>query len=309
MTYSRKKSILRIWRNIVIITAVLIISGFVVTKAVYDAAFKRYDKIVSVDDRYHDFIERRSIVRFDSSGNELCGYLYGSGGRTLVVFVPGFRACADEYIAQIESLVSDGFGVFAFDYTGSSRSGGEDAVGFSQVICDLDAALAFVVDNNNFGYEKIALFGHSRGGYAVCCALGLDYDISAVVSVGGVNSAMEGIIEPVYRKIGYAAYSNYPMLWLYQVMLFGSDTVSSNAAEIVSESDVPTLIIHGVNDTQVSPEKFSVISHRDEISSDNVEYILCDEQGKNGHVDLLFDGDAPNGELMESISAFLSQGD
>lgn len=303
MISSRKKSFLKVLRNIVIAAVILIVSTFAVTKIVYDSTFQRYDCSKDHTSGYSELCASRRELEFFSGDNKLCGYLYGNGGDILVVLVPGYRACADEYLAQTEYFTDAGMGVFAFDPTGSGKSGGDSAVGFSQAVCDLEDALSFIEENNGFGYRKTVVFGHSRGGYAACCAAGMDFDISAVVTVGGVNSAMEGIIEPVADRVGFLAYSNYPMLFGYQVMLFG-DKANMNAADIISDSDIPVLVVHGKNDVQVSLQKYSVISHREEITSPYAEYIICDTAGSDGHVNLLFDGESANKQLMDSIIDF-----
>lgn len=301
MISSKKKSFLKVLRNIVITVLAVVISTFAVTKIVYDAVFKRYD---CVSNHYSISDFNGEEIEFLSGDKRLYGCLYGGGGDVLVVFIPGFHACTDDYLPQIKSFADSGFGVFAFDPTGSGKSEGDTAVGFSQIICDLKAALETIRKNDNFGFAHTVLFGHSRGGYAACCAVKDEYDISAVVSVAGINSAMEGVIQPAADKVGFLAYGNYPMLWAYQAMLFGADTVDSDAAKIISNSDIPVLIIHGKNDEQVPRDEYSVISHRDEICSTNAEYIICDTPGMDGHVDLLFDGDGANEQLMNSIKDF-----
>ncbi len=301
MVSSVKKSFLKVLRNIVITLLIVVISTFAVTKIVYDSVFKRYDCTLN----HYSMLEMDSDeVKFSSGKNTLCGKIYGDAGEILVVLIPGFRACTDDYLPQIKSFVESGFGVFAFDPTGSGKSGGDNSVGFSQVVCDLEAALNNIRKNDNYGFRHIVLFGHSRGGYAACCSVKESVGVSAVVSVAGINSAMEGIIAPVADKVGVLAYSNYPALWAYQSMLFGADTVRLDAAQIISGSAVPVLIVHGKNDRQVPYDEYSVISHRNEITAKNTEYIVCDTLGKDGHTDLLFDGENANEQLMESIKDF-----
>lgn len=301
MISSKKKSFLKVLRNIVITVLAVVISTFAVTKIVYDTVFRRCD---CCENRLSTSELPVEEVDFFSGDNRLHGRLYDGTGETLVVFIPGFHACVEDYLPQIESFVDSGFGVFAFDPTGGGKSDGDSAVGFSQISLDLKAALETTRKNGNFGYEYTVLFGHSRGGYAACCAAKNEYGVSAVVSVAGINSAMEGVIAPVADKIGFLAYGNYPMLWAYQAMLFGADTVADDAAKIISQSDIPVLIVHGKNDKQMPSDEYSVISHRDEITSDNTEYIICDTPGMDGHTDLLFDGGSANEQLMESIKDF-----
>ena len=108
------------------------------------------------------------------------------------------------------------------------------------------------------------------------------------------------------QYVGPLAYGNYGFLWLYQAMLFGTDTLSLSADSEISKSDVPVLLIHGKEDTQVPMDRYSIVSHKEEITSDNVEYIIRSSPDNSGHTDLLFDEDGTaNDELMQEIHEFL----
>ncbi len=297
------------WKRIscIIIAFFILFSAvsLVVTKVIYDSIFSRYDDSVAVPDQLSQLVDSRSIHKVDSDGTELAGYFYPADDHAaahgLIVLVPGFHAGGDSYLWQIQSLVDYGWAVFTFDVTGTFRSGGEDQVGFPQPLLDLKSVLKYVENCGNFGYNNIVLMGHSQGGYAVCCALAQEQDVAAVVCISGVNSAMEAVMHMSSDAIGPIAYGNYGYLWLYQRMLFG-DTLQLQAAEAIDQSDVPVLLVHGTMDEQVPMDKCSVISHREEITSTQVEYLLCPA----GHTDLLYDADGTaNDALMESIQDFL----
>ncbi len=310
---SEKKSLFK--RILIIIIAVFILfsaASMVATKIVYDNIFERYDTAAVVPSGLAFTVQGREELEFSSGENSLCGYLYRSAQAEshscLVVLATGFNAGADDYLWQIKSLLDFGYSVFTFDATGCCKSGGESAVGFSQILLDTRDALKYVEKNNRFGYNELVLMGHSRGGYAACCLLGDEFDISAVVSVSGVNSAMEGVICSSAQYVGPLAYGNWGGLWAYQAMLFGGETVSLCADREISESDVPVLIIHGKNDTQVPTDRYSIISHRGEITSKNAEYIICDTPEMDGHTSLLFSPDGTaNDELMSQIDDFLTR--
>lgn len=303
-------------RILIIILAVLvflIVSSMVATKIIYDSIFVRYDaEPQPLDGRLSALVAGRQEMTYPCGETQLAGYLYRSSADnakdTLIVVAPGFHAEADDYLWQIQGLVEQGWSVFAFDPTGSGASGGESYVGFSQELLDLDETLSYIEENARFGYENIALLGHSRGGYAVCCALEYEYDIAAVVSVSGVNSAMEGIMGYSTSAIGPMAYGNYGFLWLYQAMLFGTETVNVCADEAIDQGKVPVLVVHGAADESFPMDRNSVISHREEIEADTVEYLICSEAERDGHTSLLFapDGTA-NQALMTQIHSFLER--
>lgn len=308
MISSKKKSAKRIWSGIIISVFFAVITLFILTKLIYDGTFTRYDVIPEVPSALNQTVEKRKEVSFLCGENKLQGYLYQGEGNGLIVFVPGYRASADDYLWQIQEFLNCGWGVFSFDTTGSCRSEGDSSVGFPQVSLDLDAALEYIEKNDRFGYEKIFLVGHSRGGYAVCSALDGEHDIAAAVTVSGVNSCMDAIMQPVADKIGFLAYGNYPTLWLYQSLMFGADTVSTEAHTEINESNLPVLVIQGTEDTKYTEKKYSVYSHSIDNQSDNVEYYLYDAPGQNGHTSLLFDADgSANDKVISEIDLFFKR--
>lgn len=300
---------------IILLAVVLSFSAIsmLATKLIYDMIFVRYDaQDAEVPAALTQMVADREIVQYEADGVRVEGYLYRCDGENardaLVVIAPGFHAGADDYLWQIKSLLDYGWSVFSYDPVGSCNSEGDSYVGFPQQIIDMEATLGYLQAQDRFGYDKLALLGHSRGGYAAACALDTDYEIDAVITVSGVNSAMEGIMGYASSYVGPLAYGNYGFLWLYQVMLFDAKTVNASADSAISGSDVPVMIVHGAQDDQFPADKNSIISHKDEIRSEGVEYVICDTPGQDGHTDLLFSPDGgANGELMAQIHGFLER--
>lgn len=295
----------------IIAVLVFIYVSFFATKIIYDNTFSRYDcqqKSTSIE--LKSITDTRKEFKYKCKENLLSGFLYSSTNsqknNTLIVFAPGHNACTDGYLWQIKELLDYGWSVFSFDPTGCCHSQGDSAVGFSQEFIDLKATLDFIENNNNFNFEKIVVLGHSRGGYAACCALSEEYNISAAISVSGINSAMDGVIGASYQYVGNLAYANYGFLWLYQTMLFGQDVVNLRADEVLKNTDKPVLIIHGEDDNTAPIDRFSIISHKDEIKNQNIEYFVCSAPDNSGHTDLLFekDGTADN-RVIKKINDFL----
>ena len=295
------------------VLAVHCAGSMVATKLIYDRIFSRYcADVTEPAPELWDTVSRREMFFYDYDDLTLAGYLYRCKGDqtrdTLVVLAPGFHAGADDYLWQIQDLTNRGWSVFAFDPSGSCESSGDSYVGFSQEILDLNATIEYIEQNDRFGYGSLALLGHSRGGYAAGCVLGYGHDIDALVTVSGVNSAMEGIMGYSSAYAGPLAYGNYGFLWLYQTMLFGAQTTNLSAWEQIMDSGVPTLVVHGTADEEFPLDKNSIISHREQLCCPAVEYLTCDQPGQNGHTDLLFDprGGA-NRQLMQQISDFLER--
>jgi len=310
---SKKTSKKRIWMTIIIIFLIFSFVNFGATKIIYDSFFPRYNcTISSYPTQLEEMINNRETVSFDSGENTLCGYLYKSSTSdkkdALIVLASGHNACSDCYLWQIKELSDCGWSVFAYDSTGCCNSEGKSSIGFSQELLDLTSALDYIENNNRFGYNNIALLGHSRGGYAVCCALKYNYDITAVISVSGINSAMEAVIGASYAHTGPLAYLNYGYLWLYQATLFDTDTLNVRANEVLKNTDTPVLVIHGADDKKVPTDKFSVYSYKDDFDSENIEYLLRFAPDTSGHTDILFDKDSTaNNSLIQIIDTFLEK--
>jgi dipeptidyl aminopeptidase/acylaminoacyl peptidase len=311
---SAKKSVFK--RVLIIILAVLVIhcaGSMVATKLIYDSIFSRYaGEVTAPDPLLQDTVAARETFFYDYNGLTLAGYLYRCESETardaLVVLAPGFHAGSDDYLWQIKSLLERGWSVFTFDPAGSCESSGDSYIGFPQEILDLNATLEYIEENNRFGFQSLALLGHSRGGYAAGCVLSYGHNIDAVVTVSGVNSAMEGIMAYSTAAVGPLAYGNYGFLWLYQTMLFGAEVTNLSAYQEIMDSGIPTLVVHGTGDESFPMEKNSIISHREQICTPAVEYLTCDTPGQNGHTDLLFDPDGgANEQLMTQISDFLDR--
>lgn len=311
---SAKKSVFK--KVLIIILAVLTVhcaGSMVATKLIYDSIFSRYAaEVAEPAPELRDMVSGRETFFYDYDGLTLAGYLYrcesDQARDALVVLAPGFHAGSDDYLWQTKALLDRGWSVFSFDPSGSFESSGDSYVGFPQEILDLNATLEYIEENHRFGYGSIALLGHSRGGYAAGCVLNYDHDIDAVVTVSGVNSAMEGIMAYSASAVGPLAYSNYGFLWLYQAMLFGLEVTNLSAYEQIMDSGIPTLVVHGTADEDFPLDKNSIISHREQICTPAVEYLTCDTPGQNGHTDLLFDPQGgANEELMTQISDFLER--
>ena len=312
MTSVKKSSLRKVLRIVIAVLLIYCVVSAVATVVVYNSIFSRYDRVETVPTALRSLVDSRQCHNYPSGEYALSGYLYRAEAaldrQTLVVIAPGFQASADSYLWQIESLLSYGWSVFIFDPTGSCSSQGDSAVGFSQELLDLEATLNYIANRQYFGYNDLVLLGHSRGGYAACCALRGDYPVSAVVSVSGIDSAMDGVIGSAENYVGPLAYANYGFLWIYQTCLFGSQTVNLSACEQLAQKDVPALIIHGATDGQVPVDRHSIYGQQDQDPGDHVRFLLWTEAQQDGHTSILFDTDGTaNRELMEQIHLFLAE--
>ncbi len=279
--------------GLTIIGAIILFSflSMALIKVVHDQQFPRFEKpdyTVRADLRYEDLQNDypRRLINFNSGINVLQGYIYGDDhekGR--IVVVHGLGGGADSYLPQITYFVDQGWRVFTYDATGSFASEGKSTKGFPQALIDLDAALTYISGQAEFKDLPLLLFGHSWGGYAVANILHFDHNIAGVVSVSGVNSPMEIILEQGERMMGAFIKIQRPFLWLYNRLLFGK-IATFNGVDAINNSQVPVLIIHGTEDDTVLYEGSSIIARMDRITNTNVQFLSRTEPGRNGHNNL-----------------------
>ena len=300
------KKVLKITAAFIVLHLII---TFVATKIVYDSVFQRYDEKSSIDSTLSYLANERTQHSFLSGEERLYGWLYTASDvcDDLVIMMPGMRSSADDYLWIIKSFTDEGLDVFIFDPAGSCMSEGDSAKGFPRATQDLCAAVEYAKESLT-EYDDILLFGHSRGGYAVCCSLLENESVSAAVSVNAPNSAMEGVVSPVENKAGILAYNNYPILWMYQVMLFDAESVNTSAAEVIEASSVPVLVIQAENDTVVSADRCSVFAHKDEVTKKDAEFsLITGSDSTEGHSGMLFSEDGANEALMNEIISFYNK--
>lgn len=266
------------------------IGSMVLIKNLYDLNFKRVE---NKDPKTTGFISYsdvvgydRTKVEFESGKNTLTGYIYGeSNTKGLVVISHGLGGSAEDYLPETLYFVDKGWRVFAINNTGVQESEGRNSIGIPQSVIDLDAALTYIESNTNLKDLPVLLYGHSWGGYAVTAVLNYNHRISASASLAGFNSPMGLLKEQAVNMIGFFAYAEYPYLWTYQTMLFGS-TARITAVDGINKSDIPVMIIHGDKDDTISYYDASIISHQNEITNQHVIYKTCSANNRNGHNNL-----------------------
>lgn len=226
-------------------------------------------------------------VMFPSGDNMLAGWVYGKllSNKAVIIMAHGSESSADEYLAQALWFAEKDYHVLLYDCTGTGLSRGEDAVGPSQSLLDLDAAVRFIEERGHS--MPIFIFGHGWGGYAAAEILAYDHDIAGSVSISGYDTPLEMMCETVSDDCGPLAYACYPFLWLYQRQLFGS-AANQSAAEALSVSSVPVMVVHGTADESIAYDGASLIAHRDEVKNPKVEWLTLEGED---HMSLLYPSD------------------
>ena len=253
-------------------------------------------------------------VEFQMNGQTLRGRVYGAGNdRGLVVFRHGIYSQHQDYLALITALVDRGWKVFAYDAIGCGESDGDSVIGFAQSPLDVRAAVAFAFDSGMADGLPVALVGHSWGGFGVAGAL--DFAdvrdrVGACISMSGFDTPDDIIMESAAASMGPIAAAQKPFIDLIGALDFGSDAGRS-AARAIGSCDVPVLVIHGASDKTISLNGASIYAERASIGNPNVEYILKDEPGRDGHNSYFYspESQAYLGECANGLAALVDDYD
>ena len=237
----------------------------------------------------------RTDVEFELDGYTLRGHVYGPDNtRGLIVFRHGIFSQHQDYLCFITAFVDKGWRVFAYDAIGCGESDGNSTLGMSQSPIDVAAAVAFARETGLADGMKVALVGHSWGGYGVAAALARTKDIAACVTMSGYDTPLGVIAYSAEDAMGPVAATQTPTFWLNMVLDFGIDA-NASAAGTIRDSGVPTLVIHGTGDRTVPFKGVSIAANVLDASGNapaNVSIVTCDEKGRDGHNTYFFSLDA-----------------
>ena len=182
-------------------------------------------------------------------GHILKGYFYTYGKHNpqrLVVFDHGMGVGHRAYMKEIELLCRRGYGVFTYDHTGCATSGGEHIHGFAQSLQDLDTCIRFLKEEPAFSGARIAVMGHSWGGFSTLNIAKYHPDITHVVAISGFISVWQMIRQvtkgflSLYRRGLYAFEQQGKLPYALD-----------DARETLANTEAKALIIHSMDDPVV----------------------------------------------------------
>lgn len=278
---------------IYILLCYIFISFFVVDD-LYMNVFRRInpDNLLSL--RYKDIEDNYNIeyIKFKSGKNNLQGYYFQTENpKALIILSHGIGGGAEIYLSTILYFVDNGFNVFAYDNTGCYNSEGDNSIGITQSVVDLNNALIFIENEDKFNNLPILLYGHSWGGYAVTSIFSFEHNITASVSVSGFNRPLNISYEWGETLLGPVFIFEKPFLFLYQKIKL-KDTLDINAVNGINNTNKPIMIIHGINDDVILIKGEAIINFKNEITNPNVVYKICSEELLDGHNTLFTDKDS-----------------
>ena len=192
-----------------------------------------------------------------NNGQLLAGYKYSKttpqSVKGVVVLAHGLGVGQNAYMNVANDLISNGYLVFAYDVTGNGESEGTSVEGLPQGIIDLDYALRYVKQAEQYKDLPIVLFGHSWGGYSVGNVLNCHPDIKAAVIISGFDRSCDLIKSQGKSMIGPLIEPFMPYVSLYERLKFGK-YASCSALDGFNASDAGIMIVHSRDDSVVPIE-------------------------------------------------------
>ncbi len=216
----------------------------------------------------------------------LNGFLYSSAKvdayKGLIVFSHGMGAGHLAYTTEINYFAQKGYIVLAYDNTGTCASEGEKIKGFAQGIIDLKYALDFVKTRDDLKDLSVLLVGHSWGAYSVSnvSALNPSVEIKGIVAFSPFNS-MNKLIRDIAKQKTKANLSILsPFFDIINFVRFGK-AGNLRTCDSINSNSIPTLIMHGGNDMQVTLKNSPVGKKHKIQDNPNARTVLYDSKYHN----------------------------
>lgn len=288
---------------ILIVIFLLFLIMFIISIVIYK---KLYSKRFNNDSNCWENKEiNGKIAKFKSGENLLKGYFYSNVKQSndIVILIHGYGLTHRDYGIEIESLISSGFDVFAYDMTGCGDSEGNSLKGVIQFIIDAQNAIKYVSDLDS--YKNISIFGHSTGAYAAAALLNeIDVKISKAIIVSGFNYPYTYLQMNMKKTFGAFSWFLKVFTYLIDKYRFGFKTMYT-AVGGINKFNGKTFIIQGLKDEFVLYDKESIYSCKKYIKNKKVIFYL-DKNGDHYLTRNLINGKIkPNKVLFDKIIKFL----
>ena len=247
-------------------------------------------------------------INFQSDKKQtLNGFLYSSAKvdsyKGLIVFSHGMGAGHLAYTTEINYFAQKGYIVLAYDNTGTCTSEGKKIKGFAQGIIDLKYALEFTKGREDLKDLPILLVGHSWGAYSVSnvSSLNPNVEIKGIVAFSPFNS-MNKLIRDIAKqktKVNLSILS--PFFDIINYLRFGKAGIL-RSCDSINSNNIPTLVMHGGNDLQVTVKNSPVGKKHKIKDNENARTVLYDSKYHN--VYLAKDAEQYLNDTFAKIEAF-----
>ena len=253
-------------KKILLITVICILAAFFIiilpalTVVIYNDNFNvRFETAEWLKYSVSDFegLKMTECTFTSNNRQRLAGYKYSKDGQPVkgvAVLAHGFGGGGhNTYMDVADYFTSNGYLVFAYDATGNDKSEGDAVGGLPQGVIDLDYALRYVKQAEEYKDLPIVLFGHSWGGYSVGNVLNRHPDVKAAVIAAGFDRSDDLIQQQGESMVGAGIHLLMPYVSLYELLKFGEYSGYS-AVDGFAKTEAGIMVLHSMNDTTVLPK-------------------------------------------------------
>lgn len=203
-------------------------------------------------------------LTFQSAGQQIVGILHTPRNKLkapLVILVHGWSGNSlgvwnTLFVKAARVFAQNGFAVLRFDFRGSGNSEGKfENQTISSMLLDLKNVVDQIAKHEAIDVDKIALVGHSQGGYISVLHASKDTRVKTLFLWMGRTADLKDFwskttFEDMKRK-GYAIWDEYKVLNKTYV----ADSAKYNSASALRKIRIPIGMIYGELDTIVPPSE------------------------------------------------------
>ncbi len=294
--------------SLVVSLAIFLVASFLIVMIIYEGLFSRtevyeHSLFITYEDMEKYYISRE--ISFDSEGTEIYGRIYDNDASDrLVILSHSKDSSGENMLSEARFFLDNGYSAMVFDFTGHGQSGNTSQIGLQRSVTDLKNAVSFAEGEN---YHHIYLYGSGVGGYA-SAAVGADGEtVESVAAVAAFSTVWDMTIQYATEGMGILGYIEYPVMMLYQQLVFRLDTERS-AVDGINTSKGPVIVINSREDDTVIYDKAALINSAGDITAQNVTFKTL-ETGRHGSLmrtqaanDLLDEFNKEAYELNESYN-------
>lgn len=270
---------------VIVLILMIFLLMLCITARIYEVNFGYRSNITEVEVKeilsQYPNLSREKEEILTKENIKLVGYWYNKKeNQPIIIFSQGIGTRVIGYINEINYFASNGYTVFAFDNTGCGESEGKNIRGLPQSVVDLDCVLSYIESLGEYKDEKIFLYGHSWGGFAVCAVNNFSHRVSGVVERSGFNSTTKMIHRVVTdRQNKVVADIINPFVKIYQFLKFGK-YANITAVNGINSTNVPVMLMHSYDDEVVAFD-VGIVNYKAEITNPNVVFNLYEDRAHN----------------------------
>jgi len=227
-----------------ILKYLLIVIGFIILFSLLNFYLNTHPPKFRSKETPADYGLEYENVRFKTKdGLLLAGWLIkGKKGSPTIIVGHGYPFDKGNIIPVVKFLHPD-YTLFLFDFRSFGQSEGTMSTGGVKEIQDVDAAVKYLKLRNDVNHT-FGAYGFSLS--AATFLMAQNPDIKVIVA----DSAYASIHDIVKELYFYFGPLKYPFVWMTE--LYGKLFYGMDASKYVAKVTVPTLLIHGDKDSQIS---------------------------------------------------------